>query len=379
MANTTNEILIQKYLNGTASQEELAKVEHLLEHDKDFTQMLKNEQLVKEFAHMGGLVELKAKMKAMNLKPAKPSYTKWGIAAGLFFALVAAYLLNTKNNTSPSKLPADKEEVVNKKTSIEKQNEVRDSFDTSSEPQQQKNYYQPEEDKEISVITTKAPVSSADTAIKIVDTISLGNDVNHSDVKQKNLINPLKVDTLSPDVTSENLCQISFINPEFEIKPSCEGSSTGEIFVKNVDGCFPPYRYEISNSGVAGRTENKIFSNLSKGSYNITIYDTPNDSTTCSKSFTVIVGSKECRDEEKIISSLNPDVPCVFNLKEGGGVLYIYNSNGNMISQTNFSNQSSIEWYGKDRNGSPLPTGEYFYQIKYNSGEQESGNLTIAN
>ena len=373
MANTTNEILIQKYLNGTASQEELAKVEHLLEHDKDFTQLLKNEQLVKEFAHLGGLVELKAKMKAMNLKPTKPSYTKWGIAAGLFFALVAAYLLNTKNNPSPSTLPADKEVVVNEKPAIEKQNEVRDSFDTSSEPQQQKSYYQPEEDKEISTTTTEAPVSSTDTAIKSVDTISLGKDVDHADVKQKNIINPLKVDTLSPDVTSENLCQISFINPEFEIKPSCEGSSTGEIFVKNVDGCFPPYEYKITN--LTDRTVNRIFSNLAPGDYNITVFD----SASCSNSLTVTVDSKECRDEEKIISSLNPDVPCVFNLKEGGGILYIYNSNGNMVSQTNFSNQSSIEWYGKDRNGSPLPTGEYFYQIKYNSGEQESGNLTIAN
>lgn len=359
------QILIEKYLNGTASSEEVARVESLINTDPYFAELMNNEQLINEFAHLGGLMELKAKMKTMDFpKPSKP-YAKWGIAAATVLAVLFTYLI-LNNNASNSKavVPENKEVTIVENNSKKKNTAKKDSIRVKPTPEK----VTATKEKPVNPIKKK---SLSEKKASIPDTTSQKEVVIIPEVED-NIVPEEQDEVLKTDSTTNN-CQLSFIEPEFEVKPSCEDNNTGEIMINDISGSSPPFRYKVVEN--TDYTFNRIFSNLPAGSYNINIADAD----TCVTSFTVTVGEKECQDEgEKIISSLL-GTPCVFDLKDENGIIYFYNSNGALIKQLTFSNAQSVEWYGKDNNGTPLPTGEYFYQIKYSSGESETGNITIAN
>lgn len=365
MANIDKDILIQKFLNGNASEKEIALVEQLKADDPAFAELLKQETLVWEFSHLGGLVELKAKMKQMDLKPAKKSYKKWMIAAG-GVALLGTALLLSESEEATKKKP--EELLTEKHRDVEAQKTPKTEYSSEAveiERAQKGDDHIADQEKGASEIQTRSKNNIANSNAKVTQS---------DQSKAYQVPSNTKVDSVDNTQSSIHPCEVSFIEPEFTLNPTCENKEDGEILITNVDGAFPPFSYILR--GVRNESSpNRLFSNLSAKTYELIVVDAEK----CQKQFTLTVESKECRDQEMIISSLNPDVPCVFDLTENDGVLYIYNSEGAMIYQLNFTSEKHLEWFGKDKNGSPLPTGVYFYQIKYASGKRDNGTITIAN
>ena len=141
----------------------------------------------------------------------------------------------------------------------------------------------------------------------------------------------------------------------------------GIIEIVSVTSGSSPYQYSINNSSF---TTNTIYSDLTPGSYTVTV----RDSNGCE--FSKVTPISSICIFPNAITPNNDSYNDTFNLK-GCDVdsLKLFNRYGKEVkSYTNYSDQ----WDGTNSKGESLPDGTYFYVAEISDGTSKSGWVFIA-
>lgn len=157
------------------------------------------------------------------------------------------------------------------------------------------------------------------------------------------------------------------------VYPSCIGKMDGIIEI-NISGGVRPYTFNFANNLIS----DSIITGLSKGHYNIEIYDLNN----CYYNLGKITL------EDNFIDCLN--IPNAFSPNDDGindmwiiqgiedfpeAIIEVYNQWGQILYNSQDSN--TLVWNGKFNN-KHVPTGSYLYEIKLNNYERKySGTVTV--
>ena len=358
--------LIEKYHQGLLSEEENALVEKRMQTDASFAEYVKVNGLTNELVHSAGLDMLRERMtNDLSVLDQKRTRMKWGIGTGI----VAAILISTSTiyfiQNPPEKISTSSDisqEHVSKNNIEDKTNVISESTDKNNT--NRNSTLAPTEEKlRTDTINIKDHISPSGTVTAKTDTL----------VKVKTM--PVEEYKNSDQHKSrEERQKESHLLFEVMVQATCKGEATGAIIIdqQSISGGTAPYHFYISNSKEESFT--KRFSDLEKGNYTITMYDSKANS----YSKAVTVPDKNCTSKKSY--SFNPDYGeiCKISTTESeSGSFTIYNRTGIIIFKGNFSGSGSAEWNGTTLQGVIAEVGLYVCIVEYSEGKKEVIEISI--
>jgi hypothetical protein len=359
--------LIDNYLNGTLTGEELAAFEQRLQTDSSLAEEVSFVQLTNEVVVGATFDALRNQMSndIADIDASKNTRT-WGLT-GLILGIVSIgvvgmYTLSTEEDTTsvtgpalqtPSVIknqPAEQSaasEKITQPATTEKTNQLRTQTDVRTALPDEK-------------IPLQTPLekSTTDHAFTQIPVIKPAETIAHTPIsKTTDAVNPCDQVTLKAVITSS---------------PSCDDASNGSITIpiNQISGGTKPYKIAFNKSTDAGTKEHYAY--LPAGTYNINI----TDANGCTKNFSSEVTEKNCRKTSYVFAPDKGQV-CTITAKEDESyVLTILNMAGKQVYKTN-TMEGSFEWQGLSQQGEYLTAGLYIYILEYTSGEKENGQITI--
>jgi hypothetical protein len=359
--------LIEKYHQGLLSEDEKMFVEKRIQTDASFAEYVKINGLANTLVHSAGIDLLRERMsKDLAKLDRKRTRRKWGIGAGIVSALLVSastiyFLTDTekeihslpgihKKQISTDR-PGDKTNIVSETTSVEN-NVLR----KSGLKQPEKKLMTDTSDSKNNSMSFSSTTEKGDTVDKVK--ILAGEHYKNSEQTK----------------TKEDNQKESLLLFEVITHASCKGEVNGAIEVdkQSISGGVKPYRFRISNSNKESSTG--AFSDLSKGNYIITMYD----SKAYSHSKEVTVPEKNCTSKKSY--SFNPTYGEIWKIPsmEGeSGSFTIYNRAGIIIFKGSITGQDSTEWTGINSMGITVDAGLYVCVIEYSNGKSEIIEISI--
>jgi len=152
------------------------------------------------------------------------------------------------------------------------------------------------------------------------------------------------------------------------IKPTCERINDGQIDAFIYGGTYP-YSYTLNGSPL-----NLPLDSVAIGNYVLTV----EDSNSCTQTivFNLTPLQPSCFMTPNMYSPNYDGYNDVFTISHSSWSSYtmnIYNSIGQLV----YSGSSSTAYWDGLTNGTPMPTGDYYYQLITNEGEVIYGYVTL--
>lgn len=361
MSNQDNTYyLIDQYLKGELSKEEIQQVDKLLAEDPAFAEAFNEQQLLNNVIQGASIAELRAQMQAditqidQSGKSFKKGYYLLGI--GIIGAITIGYLFwpsstntqfNEEKNVSISEAPTTEKHITtsNKTTS------------TSPAPHIY-NEKQPGQGEVVEVVPSPTNPSTQELIPIEKDTLVVEN--------------ALPVSSETPDenkdfTSLEEICKRTTMQLDVEIQKACASENNGAIIIEEINGGEAPYTLFDKNSSAI--IKDQAYKNLRAGKYELYVVD----ANSCTHEVTYYVPAKNCKGES-IVIDLNANQGWKIPSQEAK--ITIYNTGGNIVYEKPASTALK-EWMGLDKNGKPLAAGAYIYKMEYPDGKLVTGQINI--
>lgn len=363
--------LINDYLLGNLSKEQEQVVNERIESDSDFAQELNQQKMLNSLVFSNKMSSLKARM-TQDIRSSK----KKNKSKRLLLLLLGLILFTAVVISLVPKNGVQKEETTHnnysKDSSIAIETKPNESIVENAIQTQKESKANNKSTSDNTIITESTQViDSTDLKMGEIPKDSTTTIVTKVDSSKKERL------SLKPD------CSVIDIFVKAIASPSCDNENTGVItfMQSSIKGGTAPYSYSImmasNNTGrnYEFQTE-KVFDKLSAGEYYITIKDA--NSCTTQQKEVVSVSSKKCSKTTGLLFSPENDYVLKFTIRTAtSGTISIYNMAKTEVVKLNFGSQGTPEWMGTDSQGSRVPNGLYLYNIDYDNGTVESGQITV--
>lgn len=349
--------LIEKYHQGVLSEDEKALVEKRMQSDAAFAEYLSLQGLTNKLVEAAGTDMLREKMRSdIAALDRKRSRLKWG-ASLLATLVVVSSLVYFTNYFRKKNIPAKKEN----KQAAPAHEELKDTSETSVPL---KKHTQPVSVTDVPTTTIRNDSLPVLVLPKAVETRESRSDEKKGTVKEEETTSKTVVQN-----QESKPCDLSF---HLIVQPTCKGEKSGTISVEHGSavGGTRPY-YFLSSTGESSSTGN--FSDLSKGTYSIVMYDSEG----CTAKQHVVLSDRNCSARKSY--SFNPDYGEKWNagLEEGSGKFTIYNRGGMIIFKGSFAENNPAEWYGTNAQGTTMEAGLYVCVLEYLEGKTETIEISV--
>lgn len=183
----------------------------------------------------------------------------------------------------------------------------------------------------------------------------------------------------TPSVSVENLplpeTDCSAFSPEvrYEAVPACPTQSDGQLRVLNVTGGQPPYRFSIDGGKSWFEGEEK--NGLAAGEYRLLVRDAQG----CTAEGPLVsIGEKTCAQAGQDYA-FNPDRGERWRLPDSAQAftLTVSDKTGRNVFTQRYAANADPAWEGRATDGARLPTGAYFYLLRYADGSTRKGTVSI--
>jgi gliding motility-associated-like protein len=349
--------LIERYLNNNLSDSELAAFKSKLATDASLRNEVKVYQTVNEMIMDQGLLEVKAKLKAIDsttgpLNGSKPYlYTAVAVVA---IAVIGYFTIN--NTKDATIIPTKQQPSAPINHELKKQPE-----NTNAEQHVDKKSTAPLE------------LDTQETAGEI------GNDQTTPVLKESATdtqlnSNPEPVETTAEEKVKTSLvvCNLEQSDLRLSSTPSCNNSPTGSISIEpssEFKGKLP-VEFSLNRKDFkASRT----YHYLDAGTYYVSVKDS--DGCVWNDAKEIVVPEKDCREHEYAFSPDRGELWKFPVSSTGNYKIEIYNRNGTLVFRANVTNGQPDAWDGTS-DGQTLPMGSYSYRIT-NDRETSDGFVTI--
>jgi hypothetical protein len=348
--------LIENYLNGQLSGEELNAFEKELSQNPALKKKVRAHKLANEM-----VIELRLQNIQSILSEEKLNYgrkTLWKkIISGISGGLVIASLLFFFNDYNKSEIQEPIASQGSQKTTS-KDGVASDQKEYQTKP-----------------IPTDKPLTSANKPLTD-NTNNLSydsvNSINNHKISETQVShNPVEApakEIIHPKETNETSkpCEHVDINSQISVSPTCEGESTGSITLSGFKGGTAPYDYIVLM-----KHHEHSNSNLAAGIYSVII----KDSKGCTKNMDGIeIVEKHCQKDY----SFNPALGETWEIPtyKHSGTLILYDNGGNVYFTEEIGAGEKIQWSGLSKNGESK-TGYFLFVINYKDGTNKHGSVTI--
>lgn len=349
--------LIEKYHQGILSKDEKTFVEKRMQTDAAFAEYLSLHGFTNQLVEAAGFDMLREKMtQDLIAIDKKNTRLKWGTGI-LATLLVLSSLVYVTNYFRKKNIP---NRIEHKQDSPVKTQEGKDTTTSTTKvvekiQVQKKGHVLPE----LSTDSVKAIPYFSPTQKDLL-----------SNTKQEIAGEEKKTDTKKEALVKENKqCNLSF---HLIVQASCKGEQSGTISVEKgtAMGGIKPYYFLTS---VGERSSSGNFSNLGKGNYTITMFDSEG----CSASQDILLSERNCFSRKAY--SFNPDYGEKWNADQesGSGNFTIYNRGGIVIFKGHFAENNPAEWYGTNTQGTTMEAGLYVCVLEYSEGKTETIEISV--
>jgi len=348
---------IDRYLEGSMDMEESAIFEVRLAADNELASLLEASQLTEQVVIGHEALKIKEQM-AKDLAKPKSNVRNYLIGAVLFACIgTGAYFSQNDRKEESASLPNEMVKSTEKTVNV-----VLPETVPSKGEKKQTTSISPKKVKTISAVGEPTYFALDEATNPKVDAV-----LETTDEKNKGV---------SIAIPKTDPCEGVKIEFDYYTTPSCKGESVGEIHVKSetIKGGISPYKFSVNKDA---NSESGNFSNLSAGTYQLTVKDANECVTLHSKNALVL--EKTCTSTKEF--SYNPtydatwSIPYDTNKKPKS--IKILDKNGREVFQSNVLDFSPAEWNGESNTGLAIGVGYHLYFIEYADGSIDKGSLTI--
>lgn len=375
--------LIEQYLNGHLTGEELKRVEDLINSDAKFAREVEQHQLVSDFIFNRSMIDLKDQIKNIHENSRASSSGKFGreklygfIGAIIITGTIVTALLIHKEEKEihPEQLPETTEskqepKIVGTSPSIEVEENTPEN--NAEKPIEKNNV-------EIKPIPEGVAIERIEEKI---EEKSAEPETNEENAEPKDIFTVTESETkVEPvnEITGEaephqlNPCQGVSISADISTEKSCNNKASGKIIISenSINGGEPPYQVSIDNG--KNFYMQQQFAGLYSKLYSVVIKD-KNDCKSSPEN--MLVESMDCKYEYQFApdEGENWEIPT----QEKNGSIKIYNKAGQVIYRQVFDYPGTFYWNGRTDTERELPMGVYSFILELEGEQPLVGTVTI--
>ncbi len=364
--------LIEAYLDGELSKEEVHVLEKRMDQDSNFKNYVEDHKVANQLIVEAELINIKSTLQHLHTQEKKSFFNKKVLliisVIALFLIGLIVFKLNKTKEFEGEKSPA----VINLPSKVDKKDIL---IKTNVEREVEKPLSVKSDSSKVKNQTKGLPLadSSSNTFIDAVllDTIDNVVEVNVSDQKNSNIVKTNKVDSLlafDEPIDNEVPCIDFKIESDVEVSSSCENTYEGQIELTSVVG---DYTYSI-NGGYSS-SKSGLFKQLKPAWYTIYAID---DKGCKSSPLVIQVEAEICDFIIQPSQQVFWDIP-LSSFDEDRVTLEIYDGKSGQKVDSRLLDKFSIQtWKGESINGELLPMGSYVYLL-ISKSKQMKGNITI--
>lgn len=392
--------LIEQYLNGNLSGDELKRVERLIKSDKEFAREVDQHRKIQNIIIERSLIDIKEQVKDIHQRNTVSSKSKFGkgkffgsIGALVIIGTVLVFVLKTKDSVSPE-LPIQEtqQEIEAMHVPVEIQQQLTPETSVLSEEketsgQETGNIYKPDNsviesstESDNGNVTSNEIEDNAFVDEKVeteltensTEVLSPSEEIKANKTPVKQNITKNTASEISGTTSKEDICDNVTIDATVESVKSCDNKASGEISIieGSITGGTSPYI--VSIDGGKNYYPQLVFTKLKAGTYAMFIQDINNCT---SDKILYTVHSKDCSYE----FAFAPDKGEVWEIptNEQTGSIKIYSKTGQIIFQQSFDYPDSYYWNGRNNSGNELPMGAYMFILQLDGEGPLYGTVTI--
>lgn len=378
--------LIERYLTGQLSDEELTDLERRIERDPDFARELDRHRAISSIIRDGVLLEIREKVKTIHKN--KTSYTRLRNStnriialsvAGVLIFLSIIFIRNIRKDRN-DRLPGA--QVIPVSDTSVSQNQKTDTVHNGAfqinkkkaEPIVDENVYTKPSIHGIDKISDKHETDTAreDQTINIIPVKKMQITYDSTDITPGLMQVADDNESDTGHGTDSVDCNQVVISARVETEESCEQRPTGSILIvkTSIQGGTPPYSVSIDNG--KNFYSSFVFEKLYPGNYMLWLKDKYNCMT---KTGNYRISSIDC-DYDYIFA---PDEGELWKAPSYGdaGLLKIYTKQGNLVFTNRIGYGETYLWNGMSLTDNPLPMGVYRFILELDNHDPIVGNVTI--
>lgn len=356
--------LIEAYLKGELSGNELADFESNMATDKNLAMEVKKARSIQNLVIQNRLLNVKALAEQEQAKfKDKTNHTqKWllgsVISAVIITGALFLYSQDKVDNEAPTKQPTP-QKVTTEKTTTEAEPLPPKPILTHPSTEQVS-------PSEVTPATKQLAMKPEEKELVIIDTAA------EDELKEARPSDSIKV-VLTPkpqEKTVETMidkCATTHLEADIVTSPSCKKEQTGEISISKISGGQAPYLKTIHNGSGDLVTQ---YHDLQAGNYIVVLID----ANKCKKEFSVEVQQKNC----PINMAINPTYGerWIIPTESASGKISIHSRTGMIVFSTSFERDEALNWNGRSENGE-INVGYYTFEIQYTDGTYQKGSITV--
>ena len=371
--------LIERYLTGTLSSEELSSFEARMHADADFAEEVNAHKMANEVIIDNALLDIKKQLQAIHEETKVDDGNNFiklltGILASALVVGIVYLFYPTNEVETKAQLQSEQE-----KTEVVIQHHSPNNEEIKEVTQEVLNKLK---QKKIQIKAIKKADELVSEQEKLHSKLEIESDenipvaiANNPDKKNEmTTISNVVESIATPKIVENDPCEDTNIDVNVTAIGSCTGQKSGSIvFEEPVFSGTSPFQYSID--GGKHFSPSLSFEGLLPKNYSTQIKDANN---CISETKWVNVTQKECyftihpaleQFWEIPLQSFNgEDVSIQIKNERSGAIVY------DEIVSSNFPKS----WKGTDQNGASLPMGSYSYHIKsLGSSKEEIGSITI--
>ena len=377
--------LIEKYLNGQLSSDEVLAFEKQMSEDNSLSDETARQQELKSFIDDASMLSLKENLQKIhqkhNTKPNPLNGKKWlwGIPIIIILGTAILLLKPEQNNAKSEQDNNNKKENPNNEHIEEGQ--VKISIANHSI---EKEIIQPKEERSIHPQMQNQPIPletmGSDSAQQQEDEIKLPAALLASDIESiepedkmdntvlEELVKP-NPDHIKPEPFD---CNNIIIEASVKTEKSCEDKPTGKLFIvpNSIEGGSPPYSVSIKDK--AEYNKQLSFNNLYANYYSVYIKDKNN---CISHLGNYYIEEVNCNYE----AVFAPEKGEIWEIpeQEFPAQLKIFSKTGQIVYMASLEPGIKHEWSGRTKDGSELPMGAYPFIIEPENQKPFWGTITL--
>jgi hypothetical protein len=342
--------LLTAYIRKELNDNEVLKVENLLQNDASFKEEYQDLLLIESLAIDSILSAIQnlcnQEFDSLQKKSKRINYYVIGAIASAILIGTCVYFSSKKEEKTIQKTSLAIQKTEDLDTKVSEKTIIHTE---ESAPKSIKNSPKSENKTPLKSITL---VDSLQVQPKIANPQLVPESILVANNKPKDKIENTAID-----------CSKDKVDWSLETSPSCQNEANGTVILRS--------------GNLKSITEKSIFSsdnhaynanNLSKGTYTYTILDNRN----CSYSKTFDIKNKLCAVNLKINPSLNESL----SFENEEGLFHVKTLSGESYFEKNLSQSDDFSWDGKSTNGA-IKYGVFIFYIEFEGKQTKFGTITI--
>lgn len=378
--------LIERYLGGLLTEQELSDFEHRLKTDPEFASEVNRHIEISKLIHDGTLLKIRETVKEIH--DAKSSWDFFKSLGGkiLMITIAGLFILSTMFIIRKIRIQEEDHQTI-ESTFIENDTvamyEHKEGTDKKENPKEHTEHVthlekpsekQVDPPKESISDFSKSDISEEEKQIgtRVMSVVppkeTQLSEFEHEDEKGS----AKATDSENVHISDSMDCHNVTISADVETKESCEQKPTGtiQIIKSSIQGGTPPYFVSIDNG--ENFYSSFVFSELPQGNYVVFIRDNHNCITNSGNYWIAIY---DCNYEYVFA----PDKGERWKAPNNGitGHIKIYSRQGKLVFSDRIDITESYFWDGNSSAYDPLSMGVYQFLLELDNNERIIGNITI--